>query len=197
LKTCLHQAEGDAAAAAAVHAIQDGAGHFCSEINEWQAVLLEKAGMSDTNALVGAVCQGHRDVLDANDYRQFARDGFQQLRLLVKGEIVGSAPVPSFASELQGTNRSRERSILNFVARVPPAAAKSAESGVEWLVAQARAQNTHMQSAVSFFKNEMLLQKADGSVFDAACSDDATRLKARQSAPRQVRPRCEVCLASV
>ena len=173
LKTCLHQAEGAAAAVAAVHAIQDGAGHFCSEINEWQAVLLEKAGMLDTKALVGAVCQGHRDVLGANDYRQYARDCFQQLRLLVKGEIVGSAPVPSFALELHGTNHSRERSILNFVARVPPAAAKCVESAVEWLVAQARGQNLHMQSAVSFFKNDVLLQKADGSVFDAACSDDA------------------------
>jgi hypothetical protein len=173
LETCLHQAVGDAAAVAAVHAIQDGAGHFCSEINEWQAVLLEKAGILDTNALVRAVCQSYPDVLDANDYKQFARDCFQQLRLLVKGEIVGSAPVPSFASELQGTNHSRERSILNFVARVPPAAAKCVESAVEWLVAQARAQNLHMQNAVSFIKKEMLLQKADGSVFDAACSDDA------------------------
>jgi hypothetical protein len=172
LRTCLYQADADKSAAAAAHAIQDSAELYCSEISEWQAVLLEKVGMLDTNALVSAACQSYRDVLDANDYRQYARDTYQQLRLLVKGEIIGSAPIPLFASELRGINRSRERSILNFVARVPPAVAKSVDSAVEWLVVQARTHNLHMQSAVSFFQNEILLKNLDGSAFDAACNDD-------------------------
>jgi hypothetical protein len=172
LRTCLHQADADKSAAAAARAILDDAELYCSEINEWQAMLLEKVGMLDTDALISAACQGYRDVLDANDYRQYARDSFQQLRLLVKGEIIGRHPIPSFASELRGINRSRERSILNFVARVPIALAKSVDSAVEWLVVQARTHNLHMQSAVSFFENEILFKKLDGSAFDAACNDD-------------------------
>jgi hypothetical protein len=173
LETCLHQACADAAAAAAVQSVQAGAEYFCSEIKEWQALLLEKAGMLDTDALVSAICESHRDVLDRNDYREFARDDFQKLRLLIKGEIIGSAPVPSFASNLLGTHRSRERSILNFVARVPPASAKSAESAAEWLVEQARSKNEHMHSAVSFFGREVPRNGVDENVFDAACSEYA------------------------
>ena len=177
LDMCLLQSHNDAAAAAAVRMIRDGAGRFCSEINEWQGLLLEKIGMCDINALVSAVCEVHRDVLDGNDYGQLARDNYQKLRLLVKGDIIGGDPVPSFASKLQGTDRGRERSLLNFVARVPPAWAKSAESAVQWLVEQARSrafsQNVHMQSVVAFFKKEIPHNDVNGIVFDAACSDDA------------------------
>jgi hypothetical protein len=111
--------------------------------------------------------------LDQHDYRQFAHDDLQKLRLLIKGEIIGTAPVPSFASKLQGANRSRERSILNFVARVPPASANSAESAADWLVQQARSPNKHMRSVVSFFEKEMSNEDVAGSIFDSACSDDA------------------------
>jgi hypothetical protein len=173
LNTCICQARGYESVAAAVQTIQADAERFCSEINTWQAVLLEKAGMLDANVLVSAICNFHQDVLGRNPYRTFARDSYQKLRLLVTGDILGEAPDPSFSSKLEGTNRSRERSILNFVARVPPARSESAESAVEWLVEQARDQNVCMQSVVHFFKKETRFKGVDGNVLDSACSDDA------------------------
>jgi hypothetical protein len=167
LAICCHQAHTDVAALLAVEAIQAEAKDFCSTINEWQAVLLERANMLNINALVAAFCKGHRDVLDQNDYLQFARDDYQRLRLLVQGQIMGSDPVPTFALKLQESHRKRERVILNLVARVPPASAISAESAVDWFVKQDAGNKIDM----SYFDSLSFALKFD--VYRAARSDDA------------------------
>ena len=172
-QTCLHLTHADAVSAAAARTTQADAQRFCSEINEWQAVLLCRAGMLDAGMLVAAVCRGYEQELNTNDYIKYARDDFQRLRLLVKGEVTGSCDVPSYASKLQGSDRSRERSVLNFVARVPPASAKCAESAVDWLIEQARSKNVFLQSTAAFFNKELPQRAGDVSVLDDAGGSDA------------------------
>jgi hypothetical protein len=172
-QTCLPIKHADVDSTAALMTMQADAHRLCSEINEWQALLLGRAGMLDAGVLVAAICQGYHQELNKNDYMTHARDDFQRLRLLVKGEITGSADVPSYASKLQGLDRKRERSVLNFVARVPPASAKCAESAVDWLIEQARSKNVFLQSTAAFFNKELPQRAGDVSVLDDAGGSDA------------------------
>ncbi len=56
---------------------------------------------------------------------------------------------------------------------MPPDFVETVESAAEWLIEQARSQNVHMKSTVSFFKESVSWRAGDHNALNAECGSDA------------------------
>jgi hypothetical protein len=168
-----------APAAALQSALADAAQHE-SLINDWQAELLQRAGMVDVKLLIDAVCDGHADELERCEYAPWATNNYRRLRLLTKSEVVGDYQAPADADELAKQLSKVQRALLNVVARVPPASRHCAASAADWLLSRVThpkegeesAQKDHMQELISVVQKAVSQDAAVQAGFTRPCSGD-------------------------
>jgi hypothetical protein len=169
----------DAASAAAVQSILAFAANHKSQIDDWQAELLERAGMVDIKLLIDAVCDGHVNELKRCEYEPWATDNYRRLRLLTTGHVLGDRQAPSNADEVAKKLSKELRTLLNVAARVPPSSRDSATSAANWLLSHVKevdgsAQNDHMKELISSVQKAVSQDAAVQIGFTRPCSIDAT-----------------------
>ena len=168
-----------APAATLQSALADAAQHE-SLINDWQAELLQRAGMVDVKLLIDAVCDGHADELERCEYASWATNSYRRLRLLTKSEVVGDYQAPADADELAKQLSKVQRALLNVVARVPPASRDCAASAADWLLSRVphpkegeeSAQKDHMQELINVVQKAVSQDAAVQAGFTRPCSGD-------------------------
>jgi hypothetical protein len=175
---CRMCAADDASAAPVQAAIKD-ASTLRSQIQDWQVELLQRAGMTDVQALIDDVCEGHRTELHRCEYATWATDNYRRLRLLTKSQVVGAWQAPANVDNMSRALSKEQRALLNVVARVPPASRSSSASAADWLLSRVKnceepAQNDHMQELVRVVQKAVSQDAQVQRAFTPPCSADDT-----------------------
>jgi hypothetical protein len=175
---CRMCAADDASAAPVQAAIKD-ASTLRTQIQDWQLELLQRAGMTDAQALIDDVCEGHRTELDSCEYATWATDNYRRLRLLTKSQVVGARPAPANVDDISRALSKEQRALLNVVARVPPASRSSSASAADWLLSRVKnceepAQNDLMQELIRVVQKAVSQDAQAQRAFAPHCSADDT-----------------------
>jgi hypothetical protein len=119
---------------ATLQSILHDAAKMRQDIDDWQAVLLQKTGMADADFLIEAVCQSYSKQLGGCNYADLATDNYRRLRLLTLNEVTGCKPAPHVDDKFIAGISKDLRTVLEFVSLVPVRFRESACCAMTWLL---------------------------------------------------------------